>query len=567
MPERILLSDKQGVNMLLHAAKHYGVEHVIIAPGSRNAPLAIAFSRSGHFHCHSIPDERVAAFYALGIALASRKAVIVMCTSGSASINFAPALAEAFYLGAAVIAVTADRPLSWTDQGNGQTIRQEAVFSNFTRGWFNLISEPKDHDDRWYNRRKLSELFNTALHTQPGPVHINVPLNEPLYGTAPQAEETHRFYDLSAQHELPDAGSVKKFAAKVAAARRIMILAGQMIHSDDIAETLQKWAEFANTAVLAETTSNIEGGRIITTIDRLIVSVYDEDQLQALMPDILITIGGFVVSKKIKALLRKFSPSEHWHISLHDQGLDTYQSLTDEIKAQPDIFLKSLTDEITDRADSNYASLWAELAGTRAARHKDYTGQVYYSDFQVFHHLHSLLPQGICLHMANSSPVRYVQLFGTRADIQYHCNRGTSGIDGCTSTAAGWALARPDKDVVLVTGDMAFMYDSNALWNRSLPQNLKIIIVNNQGGGIFRIIEGPAEAPELEEFYEAHHPANLERMAQVFDLPYYRAVNEGELLQILPRFFAKSGCAVLEIFTPRYENAGALKAYFQALRD
>ncbi len=567
MPESILLSDKQGVNMLALAAYHYGVEHVIIAPGSRNAPLAIAFTRSGLFRCHSIPDERVAAFYALGIALASRKPAIVMCTSGSASINFAPALAEAFYLGSPVIAVTADRPLSWTDQGNGQTIRQEGVFTNFIRGWFNLIAEPKIHDDRWYNRRKLSELFNTALHIQPGPVHINVPLSEPLYGTGPSSEATERFYDISTLHNMPDTASVAEYGAKVAAAKRIMILAGQMIHIDEIAHTLQKWAAYPNAVVLAETTSNVEGGGIITTIDRLIVSVYDEDQLQGLMPDILITIGGYVVSKKIKALLRKFSPAAHWHISLYDKGLDTYQSLTHEIKAEPGLFLDAVNREIDGIAESNYASLWAELAATRKVRHQGYTEDVAYTDFKAFHHINEALPAGICLHMANSSPVRYVQLFGTRPGVHYHCNRGTSGIDGCTSTAAGWALAQPEREVVLITGDMAFLYDSNALWNRSLPQNFKIIIINNQGGGIFRIIEGPAGAPELEEFYEAHHPASLERMAQVFDLPYLKALSEGELVQVLPRFFSMKGCAVLEVFTPKYENAAALKGYFQALRD
>ncbi len=567
MPEGLSLSDKQGVNTLMMAAHHYGVEHVVIAPGSRNAPLVVAFHRSGHFHCHSIPDERVAAFYALGLALATRKAVIVMCTSGSASINFAPALTEAFYLRAPVIAVTADRPLNWTDQGNGQTIRQEALFANFIRGWFNLISEPKDHDDRWYNRRKLSELFNTALYNQPGPVHINVPLNEPLYGIANEKVESPRFYNLASEHNSPDADRVQSFTTKLDSAKRIMILVGQMVHSDDISETLRKWASFENTVVLAETTSNVEGGGIITTIDRLIVSVYNEDQLQALMPDILISIGGFVVSKKIKALLRKFTPSEHWHISVHDKGLDTYQSLTYEIGLEPGAFLKAALAGITGSTGSNYASLWAELASSREVRHQTYTGRVAYTDFKVFDHILQALPAGICLHMANSSPVRYVQLFGTRAGIHYHCNRGTSGIDGCTSTAAGWALAAPERDVVLITGDMAFMYDSNALWNRRLPRNLKIIIINNQGGGIFRIIEGPAEAAELEEFYEAHHNANLERMAQVFNLPYFRASSEGELVDILPRFFSTNGCAVLEVFTPRYENAAALKGYFQALRD
>jgi 2-succinyl-5-enolpyruvyl-6-hydroxy-3-cyclohexene-1-carboxylate synthase len=563
------MSDKQGVNTLVLAAARYGVRHVVIAPGSRNAPIVIAFHRSGLFHCHSIPDERVAAFYALGISLATGLPAAVVCTSGSASINFAPAISEAFYLRAPLIAITADRPQSFTDQGMGQTIRQENLYHNFIRGWCNLIAEPRSYDDHWYNRRKLSELFNVALHADPGPVHFNVPLSEPLYGAAPASDLWPRLHTRTTPGPVaPDDALLQSCAKSLSVAKRVMILVGQMLPNEAPKPVLERWAALPNVVVLGETTSNVEGPGILATIDRLIVSVYDEEELEGLMPDVLITIGGAIVSKKIKALLRKFAPQEHWHVHPYDRALDTFQALTLEVASQPGPWLESLAEKAEGiMCESDYAARWAHLNYTRGVRHHTYVASMPWSDFKAFEQVLGAIPDGAVVHMANSSPVRYVQLFGNSPHHTYHSNRGTSGIDGCTSTAIGWALARPQDQVVLLTGDMAFVYDSNALWNRELPQNVKVVVINNQGGGIFRIIDGPDKSPELEDFFEAYHPARIERIAQTFDLPYFRAGSEGELLGLLKRFFAMPGCAVLEIVTPRYENAAVLKGYFQALRD
>ena len=563
--KKITLSNKEGVYALLMACKYFGVENVIICPGSRNAPLTISFSRSGLFKCHSIVDERVAGFYALGMALASKKPVAVICTSGSAAANISPALAEAFYLKVPVIAITADRPLAWTDQGNGQTIRQEGLFKNFTVDAFTLNSEPVTRDEIWLNRRKLSSCFAEALQRNPGPVHINVPFAEPLYGVKTYPVDFSGFYTSTLSKPHLSEGEREKFTKNFDTSKKVMILVGQLNPDPSLAAILDKYSALSKVIILTETTANVDLSDAVTTIDRLVMSINDEALLKDLMPDLLITCGGYIVSKKIKALLREFQPQNHWHINPFDSGLDTFQSLTDEIVLDPELFLTDLYPTLKDQK-STYKNQWQDLFYHASGAHDSYMEELPYSDFYAFREiLKSNVPANI--HMANSSPVRYIQLFGFQSGKQYFGNRGTSGIDGCTSTAAGFSLMDSEKQNLLITGDTAFMYDSNGLWNRDFPQNLKIIVINNGGGGIFRIIEGPNSTDELENYFEAHHPADIESIAKAHHLPFFKAGNKEELKENLPAFLTQPHAAILEIETLGDKNAPVLHKYFRHIRE
>lgn len=561
--ESVTLSNKEGVYALVMACKYFGVENVIICPGSRNAPLTISFNRSGLFKCHSIVDERSAGFYALGMALASQKPVAVICTSGSAAANISPALAEAFYLKAPVIAITADRPLAWTDQGNGQTIRQEGLYKNFTVDAFTLNTEPVTRDEIWLNRRKLSACFAEALVRNRGPVHINVPLAEPLYGVKTYPIDYSGFYTAT----LPGAELQKTehLGRTFNSSKKVMILAGQTNPNPALTEVLKSFSDCGNVIILTETTANIAIDNSIDTIDRLIMSVKDETTLRELMPDLLITFGGYIVSKKIKALLREHQPKKHWHIDLYDSGLDTFQSLTDEIISEPQQFLTHLLPSLNPEP-SRYKDLWQNLSDQASTVHKSYIEKLPWSDFYAFREILKVTSAPLNIHMANSSPVRYIQLFGTQSGINYFGNRGTSGIDGCTSTAAGYATIDPKTPNLLITGDTAFMYDSNGLWNRDFPRNLKIIVINNGGGGIFRIIEGPDSTEELENYFEAYHPADIQSIAKAFNFPYFKAENPETLSENLTEFLNHPHAALFEIVTPGKENAAVLKNYFRYIR-
>jgi len=562
--QNVVMSDKEGVHALVMGLHHFGVEEVVISPGSRNAPLIISLNRCGYFRCHSIPDERVAAFYALGMALASGRPVAVVCTSGSAGINLAPAVAEAYYLKAPIIAITADRPLDWTDQGNGQTIRQDGLFANFVRGSYHLIEHPKNEDEAWRNRREISTLFNSILHDIPGPIHFNVPMSEPLYHTTSYPPESKpHFYHRKKVQTAPPAQLIGDLRHAMAQHEKVMVLLGQMSPNPGMAEAIKAISDWPNVVVLTETTSNVNGAGVVGTIDRVVMPIADAEGLNELMPDLLITAGGMIVSKKIKAQLRAQPQLIHWHVSPHDRGLDTFRHLSEEIPLTPEAFFGALVKGGPPAVHSHYNALWRRTEELAGQAHHSYMKDLSWCDFSAFHHLMPHLSSPVALHMANSSPVRYVQLFGPQAGVTYHANRGTSGIDGCTSTAAGWAKLRPDQPTVLITGDTAFLYDSNALWNKDLPANLKICVINNSGGGIFRIIDGPSKTAELEPFFEAHHPASLGDLAKAHHVTHFAASDPATLHENAPKWLAHQGCAILEIHTPAIENAGALKAYFK----
>ena len=560
------LSDKEGIHTLIKAAEHFGVQHVIISPGSRNSPMTISFSRSGKFTCHSIPDERVAGFYALGMALATRKPVIILCTSGTAAANYAPAMAEAFYLRAPVVAVTADRPLAWTDQGNGQTIRQEGIFRNFSRFAFTLIAEPCTEEDHWLNRRKLSKAFNVARVLDPGPVHINVPVREPLYNTAEYpAEQRYRFYDALEPERRIGPKRMEDLRTILRSSKKTMILVGQMRPDPALEKALVRMSSLPNVVILTETTCNMNIPDAVDTIDRIIMALPEGEEIKNLMPNLLITLGGYVVSKKIKSLLRTHPPANHWHVHPFDRGLDTYMSLTREIHADPTVFFDDLVASAATEERGEYASKWMGLKNLADQAHRTFHAGGEFTDYLAFSAIYDLpVPQGTVWHLANSTPIRYVQLSGHREDRVQHCNRGTSGIDGSVSTAAGWAMAHPNETVLLVSGDMSFIYDSNALWNRNLPENLKMVVINNGGGGIFRIIEGPAETEELVPFYEANHPVDLKPLAEAFGLEYIQA-DQAEALEAAfeKLMFQTETAAVLEVKTTTHKNAQVLKDYFE----
>lgn len=548
------------------ACWEFGVRDVVISPGSRNAPLTISFNQSKKFTCHSIADERVAAFYAMGMSLATSKPVAVVCTSGSAALNLAPAIAEAYYLKVPLVAITADRPLAWTDQGNGQTIRQEGIFENYIRDWYSLYSEPSCRDEIWMNRRRLSECFNKATVSERGPIHINVPLAEPLYGTKTYPESAKpSFYKRISAVKLPSEETIGQLSARANESKRIMILVGQSTPSTKLQDLLIKWSELNNVVVLTETTSNAYVPRAIDTVDRIVMSIKDTELLKEMLPEVLITCGGYIVSKKIKALLREFQPEEHWHIDDTDQSLDTFQSLTREINCKPEPVLEALFEGMVE-SKSGYASKWSRLKKIGERAHQEYINQISFSDFSVFRDSLKKLEPGTVLHMANSTPVRYVQLFGYQKDLNYYGNRGTSGIDGSTSTAAGIAKKQENKDHVLIVGDTAFLYDSNALWNRDFPKNLKIILINNGGGGIFRIIDGPDQTEELEEFFETYHHADVSHLVAAFDIGYLHADNEKDLAKSLERFTKSERPVVLEIKTPPDLNPKVLMGYFKFIR-
>ena len=554
-----MTSDKKPVQDFIALCEASGLENVVITPGSRNAPFSISFWNRPSFKTYSIVDERSAAFFALGLAQQTRTPVLLICTSGTAALNFAPAIAEALYQHVPLIVVSADRPMEWIDHGEGQSIRQSGVYRNIVKFGCDIVQEATDADLARHNVRLISKAIEVSRQPNPGPVHINFPLKESLYGTAEPHELPTPISTIETEQRLSERSS-SELGKKLESAKKIMVLAGQLSPDAALQTSLEAFASCDRVVVLTETHSNLHSTRFIGTIDRLINGLSEADRM-SLSPDVLITLGENIISRKIKALLRKGS-CEHWHLDLSGNHLDTFGHLRSTIPVLASTFFSEMKPYVNAGEDFSYQKKWTARNETNRNHGLQFIQSAPYSDLTVFHSIVHRLPAQSELQMGNSSVVRYLQLFDASPSITYRGNRGVSGIDGCTSTAVGAAYASK-KVTTLITGELAFFYDSNAFWNQYVSSQLKVIVINNGGGGIFRIIEGPMETDAFEPLFEATHDRDAEGLAFMYHLPYLRASNAEEVEKGLSWLYQTKECAILEIMTPRKDNDQILKEYFR----
>ncbi|WP_445719911.1 2-succinyl-5-enolpyruvyl-6-hydroxy-3-cyclohexene-1-carboxylic-acid synthase [Flavobacterium sp.] len=538
---------------IIEICQQKGVQHIVISPGSRNAPLTIGFTNNPFFKCYSIADERCAAFFALGIAQQLKQPVVVVCTSGSALLNYYPAVAEAFYSQIPLVVISADRPQSKIDIGDGQTIRQENVFANHSLYNANLLENVSTENDN-----NIQMALQVAV-AQNGPVHINAPFEEPLYETVSELQVQPKIIDFTTEEKYFSLGNSTKEAWNKATKK--LVLVGELSPNSVEQQYLDILAKDSSVVVLTEKTSNLHHLTFIDQIDTLITPFSDDD-FKTFQPEILLTFGGMVVSKRIKAFLRKYKPAHHWHVD-ELRAYDTFDALTNHFETIINTFLSQLLDENFN--NSSYQSHIATIWKDRVEKHQEYTAKIPFSDFKVFDFLCKNVPSNIQLQVSNSSAIRYLQLFELNKTVQVFCNRGTSGIDGSTSTAIGAALAS-DLPTMLITGDISFLYDSNALWNNYIPKNFKIILLNNSGGGIFRILPGHQETETFNTYFETSHQLNASHLAKMYGFDYFEANNETTLKQQYSAFLNQNEKpSILEIFTPKKENDAILLSFFRNL--
>lgn len=556
-------TDKSGVSLFVQAAVKAGMKHVVCSPGSRNAPLIIALDNQPAINTYIIHDERSAAFYALGMALQLKSPVGLVCTSGSAMLNYYPAVAEAFYQCIPLVVMSADRPEEWVNHGDGQTIVQAGVYTNHIRSE-SVVPEKVTSDK---DKKELIDDIQTAFQSGngdwKGPIHFNFPLSEPLYNAIestleliPDIEEPIR-NEFAIDPSFLDAWNMSE---------KRMILVGQMDKNSIVNDTLSVLAQDASTVVMVENTSNVQNQRFIHCIDRTLSGI-SENESEYFIPDVLLTLGGAVISKRIKKFLREAPEMNHYKVGFEFPEMDTYRKLAATFEVDPGEFLRKFvkSDRVQNR--SNFGGLWKQKDLEYEALTRSYIETAPYSDLTVFDVILDCIPENTVLHMGNSSVVRYCQLFDPIRSITYRSNRGTSGIDGSASTACGAALADPDHLHVLIIGDVSFFYDSNALWSNNLPENLRIFLINNDGGGIFRIIDGPKDIEQGEQYFEAPHNHSAEYICRAFNVEYRSARSLKSIEDQMVDFFADARkTELMEIFTPRTKNNDVLKTYFELKR-
>ena len=508
---------KENVNILTALLVAHGVRHAVVCPGSRNSAIVHNFNECPFIQCYPVTDERSAGFYAMGMAQALKQPVVVCVTSGTALLNLAPAIAEAFYQHIPLVAISADRPQQWIDQLDGQTLPQSDALGRFVKKAVSLL-EPHDAEEKWYCNRLVNEALLAAMRG--GPVHINVPITEPLFEYSVDELPAERKIAYAAADMSP--ATLSHVTRMFLSATRPMLISGQPMNP---------------------------------LLDEAVSIVGDDGEY---VPDFVLYIGGSIVSKRLKRFLRK--AKETWVVNNTGEIADTFMNLThvfqgdgeavaDHIRfmmvMEPHPFIQKWDDllaRIRLQAES-YEPAYSELAAVKYFEH-------YVGDAEV--------------HYANSSAIRLANSF---AQHPVWCNRGVNGIEGSLSTAAGFSCVT-DKRVYCVIGDLSFFYDQNALWNQNLQGNFRILLLNNGCGGIFNMLPGLEQSPARDQYVAAAHHTSAEGICQQNDIVYISASDMPQLHAGIDTLLniESDRPVLLEVFTDPYDDEQTLKDYYKTFK-
>lgn len=547
---------KELINLL--EARH--VNTAVVSPGSRNAPLINAVMASDKITTEVVIDERSAAFIALGFAVISKSPVALICTSGSALLNYAPAIAEAFYRKVPLIIISADRPEEWIDQDDSQTIRQPYSLNNYV--WRSYDIPWVDNKSyRWFANRIFNEALLFSIKKSL-PVHINIQIQNPASLPADFPKEESRVIDLISPEPRLTVTDFRKLGMEIKSPTRIMVICGFSAPDKALNQALMKLARLSNVVVLTETIANLHGKDFINSIDVTLNAL--PEKYESYLPDVVITFGGALVSRHIKALLRKNPPHEHWHIGSDDHLIDCLTAITRQIDVSPTHFFQGLASALQPySAESDYSDIWSILKDKANSILQSTVAHAPWCDLKCFATLLPLIPRRWNVQFSNGTPIRYAQMYG---DKQYHrcdCNRGVSGIDGCTSTAIGASLAYPNDVTLLITGDMSMQYDIGSLASNCITPQLKIVVIDNGGGAIFHFIDSTREMPVKDKVFSSPMMLPLKDLATAYKFAYYRADDSTSLRETFALFAAESTRpALLHISTSGILSADILHKFY-----
>ncbi len=554
-----MLSDKKNILQLVALLRAHGVRKIVLCPGSRNAAIVHTLANVEDFTCYSVTDERSAGFYAIGLSLQGGGPAAVCCTSGSALLNLHPAVAEAYYQQVPLLIISADRPAAWIGQMDGQTLPQPNVFSGLVKLSVNL-PEVHTEEDEWHCNRLVNEAILEMTHHGRGPVHINVPISEPIYRftakSLPEVRVITRYQGLNVYDR-----DYKSLIEHLNQYHKRMVVVGQMnliyLFEKKYVKPLYKHFAWLTEHLSNQTIPGIP----IKNFDTAIYAMNAERQ-ETMTPELLITYGGHIVSKQLKKYLRTHPPREHWHIAADGKIADLYGCLTTVIEMDPFEFLEKIA-FLLDGKPNNYPMMWENFCKTIPEP------ELPYSEISAIGKLIKALPAPCALHLANSSTVRYAQLFALPPQVEVGCNRGVNGIEGSLSSAIGYATAS-DRLNFIVIGDLSFFYDMNALWNQNYGANVRILLLNNEGGEIFHTLPGMDKNSRSREFITAEHYTTAKGWAEERGFLYTRADNAEELAEAMTAFTTPDTLMqplLLEVFTDKETDTKLLREYYHSIKE
>ena len=554
--------------MIAGICRQMGIEYAVFSPGSRSAPLVIAFSQIAEIECIVIPDERVAGYFALGLAQQTQKPVAVICTSGTAVLNLGPALCEAYYQHIPMLFLTADRPVGAEERGENQAINQAFLFREMTRASYDVNADVTDGNDLELLGRQVERGIEESRKPVPGPVHINIRMNEPLYEFTTEPATKFDILKTAEEKNQGPAVAIKEFKEQLNKSAKRLIVIGMHQPDETCLEKLALLSRREDTVVLIESASNAAGiSGAICNYDGCI-DLMDVKHTGNFIPEIVITLGNQVISKKLRQLLKANRPHFHWDVSPYNEHRK--HNIFDIPTNVNPISEKELLNIMLalEYGQSDFSKQWHSLSEHSGTLTGKYLKQIDFCDLKVFELLVNAYPAKAHVQYGNSTPVRYSNIFSHRPSVQINSNRGASGIDGSVSTACGAAWATKQLTICVV-GDISFFYDSNALWNNCLSPDLRIIVINNSGGNIFRLLNGPTKVGDFEKFFETRHHLSAKYLAEMYAIPYYFCDHQERLEKILATFFLPHNgkAAILEIKTDGTLSAEVYKRYFEYLTE
>lgn len=556
-------TDKLSCNILADLLIAHGVAHIVISPGSRNTPLIIALTRRKELNCHVVIDERSAAFIALGIGLQTGKPVGLVCTSGTALLNYVPAVAEAFYRQVPLIAISADRPQEWIDQDDSQTLWQQDALIPYVKKSCDLNAHLDFANGEWVCNRLINDVLLEATSLRKGPVHINIRLDNPLNRFTDYAQSSSRIVKMLYPKEEISTATAREIGCTIASPRKVLIIAGFHKPDEQLNRALIKIAKLPNIVVMTETIANLHSSSFINRIDTTLCSMTDTDK-RNLKPDVVITLGGALVSRHIKEWIRSLSGVEHWHVGISHTTIDCFKHLTLRVEMEAKTFIRQLASALqVHKEASDYSREWHKIYERALQAHDEYVAKSPWSDLTAFAKIIDSIPTKWNLHFSNGTPIRYAQLMDCARFHRCECNRGVSGIDGCTSTAIGSSSVF-NGTTLLITGDMSCQYDISALSSKLITPKFKMIVICNGGGGIFRFIESTSHLPELDEYFAVGTNLPLKDLAKGYGFEYFESTSMETLNEALPHFInCENAPAVLAVYTNPEQTAKVLRQYFE----
>jgi 2-succinyl-5-enolpyruvyl-6-hydroxy-3-cyclohexene-1-carboxylate synthase len=559
----------QAINNIAAICAGHGIDRAVLSPGSRCAPLTLAFVRHPAIKTYTISDERSAAFVGMGMAQASKKPVVLVCTSGSAAYNYAPAVAEAFFQHIPLIVITADRPPEWIDQWDGQTIRQADIYGKHVKRSYQLPVDLHNPASKKYSERIMNEAILLANKYPQGPVHVNVPLREPFY---PEAGENWHYEDISIlKNETPlispNPVSTQRIAEAIQSGKKIAFLLGQSDYPAEFITKLDALSQQLQIPIIADIISNGHPCRHAIRLGDAICMKLAEEEKKALAPDLLISFGKSIISKNLKLFLRQSGCLQMHVCPDMDYLSDPFSSLTELICSDEIALLDGMDNLIP--CSQVYLNHWQQKEQEAQSKGASYFASQAFSEFKAIHDILKAMPANTHLHLANSMAVRYANFIGLdeRSKVSVWANRGTSGIDGSNSTAMGHAMANPEANHLLITGDVAFFYDRNAFWHNYAYPNLKILLLNNGGGTIFGMIKGPREQHELGEYFETRQALHAEHLAREFGISYWQAHDSKSFEAAKGAFLADKQASLLEVSSSTKASQQAFEQFKQVLTN